>query len=107
MDFDLIKISIELKFHFVPQVCFPGVSWQYSNIGSDNGLAPNRQHAIIWTNDALGCQRIYASLGLNESTKINVYLLVYGGEVIPYVNEIVRYGHVLLNKANILHLLRM
>ena len=25
--------------------------WQYSSIGSDNGLAPARQQAIIWTND--------------------------------------------------------
>ena len=25
--------------------------WQYSNIGSDNGLAPSRWQAIIWTND--------------------------------------------------------
>ena len=24
---------------------------QYSSIGSDNGLAPTRQQAIIWTND--------------------------------------------------------
>ena len=24
---------------------------QYYNIGSDNGLAPTRQQAIIWTND--------------------------------------------------------
>ena len=26
-------------------------NWQYSNIGSDNGLAPTRRQAIIWTND--------------------------------------------------------
>ena len=25
--------------------------WQYSTIGSDNGLAPTRHQAIIWTND--------------------------------------------------------
>ena len=25
-------------------------SWQYSSIGSDNGLAPARWQAIIWTN---------------------------------------------------------
>ena len=38
------------KFHwnFVPK----GPNWQYSNIGTDNGLA-NRQQAIIWINDGL------------------------------------------------------
>ena len=35
-----------LKFHWS---LFLGV--QYSIIGLDNGLAPNRQQAIIWTND--------------------------------------------------------
>ena len=33
---------------------------------SHNGLVPNRWQAIIWTNVGLGCQRIYASLSLNE-----------------------------------------
>ena len=39
-------------------------NWQ-SSIGSDNAMAPSRRQAIIWTNDVLGCRRIYASLGLN------------------------------------------
>ena len=39
---------------------------QYVIIGSDNGLVPNRQQAIIWTNDGLVYWGIYASLGLNE-----------------------------------------
>ena len=33
---------------------------------SDNGLAPNRQQAIILTNDGTGYFKIYAWLGLNE-----------------------------------------
>ena len=37
----------------------------YLNNGSDNGLAPARRQAIIWTNDGLGWWRIYASLDLN------------------------------------------
>ena len=41
-------------------------NWQYGSIGSDNGLAPDRRQAIIWTNDGLCQWRIYASLGLNE-----------------------------------------
>ena len=34
-------------------------------INSDNGLAPNRKQAIIWTSDGLVYRCIYASLGLN------------------------------------------
>ena len=39
---------------------------QYSSIGWDNGLAPNRRQAIISTNDDPVQRRIYASLGVNE-----------------------------------------
>ena len=38
---------------------------QYPNTGSDNGLAPARWQAIIWTNDGLVYWCIYASLNLN------------------------------------------
>ena len=41
---------------------------QYSSFGSDNGLAPNRRQAAIWSNDGLASWRIYASLGLDELT---------------------------------------
>ena len=44
----------------------PGSNWQYGSISSDNGLAPNRRQAIIWTNDGIGYWCIYASLSLNE-----------------------------------------
>ena len=37
--------NISLKF--VPE----GQIKQYSSIGSDNGLAPTRRQAVIWTND--------------------------------------------------------
>ena len=30
---------------------FLGVHWQYSSIGSDNGLTPARRQAIVWTNN--------------------------------------------------------
>ena len=50
------------------EVCSLGSNWQDAIIGSDNGLAPNRRWAIICTNDGLGLQCIYASLGLNELT---------------------------------------
>ena len=37
-------------FEFI-EVCSWGSNWQYSSIGLDNGLAPSRRQAIIWTND--------------------------------------------------------
>ena len=33
------------------KICFRGFNKQESNIGSDNGLAPNMRQAIILTND--------------------------------------------------------
>ena len=38
------------------------------SIGSDNGLAPPRRQAIIWTNADLDHGRIYAALGEDELT---------------------------------------
>ena len=43
-----------------------GSNWQYGSIGSDNGLAPNRRQAIIWSNVGMVHWRIYVSLSLNE-----------------------------------------
>ena len=40
--------KFRLRFHWS---LFPSVQSTKSNIGSDNGLAPNRRQAIIWTND--------------------------------------------------------
>ena len=37
-----------------------------AGIGSDNGLAPNRRQAIIWTNDGLVLWRIYRFYELNH-----------------------------------------
>ena len=39
---------------------------QLFSIGTDNGLAPKRWQAIIWTNDGLVQRHISASLSLNE-----------------------------------------
>ena len=47
-----------------------GSNWQYGSIDSDNGLAPKRQQATIWSNVDMLYWRIYASLGLNELTFI-------------------------------------
>ena len=47
-------------------LCSLWSNWQYGSIGSDNGLAPTRRQAIMWTNDGQVWWRIYASLGPNE-----------------------------------------
>ena len=44
----------------------------YQVIGLENGLAPNRQQAIIWSNVVMLYWRTYVSLSLN---KLNTYLL--------------------------------
>ena len=50
------------------EVCCQGSNYQYASIGSENGLALNRQLAIIWTKGGLVYWCIYASLTLNELT---------------------------------------
>ena len=42
-----VWISIMISLNFVPNDPIK----QYSIIGSDNGLAPSRRQAIVWTND--------------------------------------------------------
>ena len=41
-----ISIAIKISLKFVPKGPINN-----SSIGSDNGLAPSRRQAIIWTND--------------------------------------------------------
>ena len=48
---------------------------QYSSIGSDKDLAPNRGQAIIWTKGDLVLWGIYASSGLNEFIKHNYNII--------------------------------
>ena len=58
-----VYISIEISLTFVPR----GSSQQHFIIGSDNGLAPGRHQAIIWTNDGYltdACMRQLASLSV-------------------------------------------
>ena len=57
--FSWMKIFIiftKISLKFVPQLT-------KLSIGLDNGLAPNRRQAIIWTNAGLIYWRIYAALG--------------------------------------------
>ena len=57
-----VWISIDISLKFIPK----GSNWKYNSVSSDNGVAPTRRQAIIWTNDALVYWRIYLSLSLNE-----------------------------------------
>ena len=52
-------------------ICSLESNWQKYSIGWDNGLAPNRRQAIIWTNNCLG-----ASLGLNEIIQGSPFLKI-------------------------------
>ena len=45
------------------EVCSWGSNWQCVSIGSGNGLAPNRRHAITWSNTNPVYWRINATLG--------------------------------------------
>ena len=51
----------EFRLKFVPK-------GPNDNIGSDNGVEPNRRQAFIWTSDSLNFTdiHVYASFGLNE-----------------------------------------
>ena len=55
--------NFKFKWNFI-NICSLWSNWQYGSIGSDNGLAPNRRQAIIWTNVGMFYWRINASLGL-------------------------------------------
>ena len=58
---------MKVFFHsIVSEICSHGSNYQYASIGSDDGLAPIRGQAIIWTNGDLVYWRIYASLCFNE-----------------------------------------
>ena len=54
----------EFRINFT-EICSQVSKWQNTSIGSDNGLVPIRQRAIIWNNDGFDYSSIYASLGLN------------------------------------------
>ena len=52
-----------IQFSSFTETCSQGSDWQISNIGSGNGLAPNRRQATTWTNDDQVHWRMYAALG--------------------------------------------
>ena len=67
-----MKLSLSLfQFHWS---FFLMVNWQQMIcICSDDSLASNSQHAILWINGDLDYWCIFASLGLNESSLSETY----------------------------------
>ena len=57
-----VRILIEISLEFVPK----GLIEFKPSIGLDNGLAPNRRQAIIWTNADPILWHIYVALGEDE-----------------------------------------
>ena len=55
-----LEQKLDFQKHFIEIYCF-GCNWQYVSFASDNGLAPKRRQAFIWTNDDLVHWRIYVS----------------------------------------------
>ena len=61
-------------------ICSLGYSWPYGSIGSDNGLAPNKRQAIIWTNADPIHWRIYGGdelMGLNDDKPALVQVMAW------------------------------
>ena len=59
--YDILNGFSWMKIHAFHWYLFSQRSnYQYSIIGSDNGLVPVRRQAIIWTNDVIASRRIYA-----------------------------------------------
>ena len=52
---------LNVDWNFI-EFCSQVSNWQQDSISADNGLAPNRQQAIISTNDGIANYRIYASI---------------------------------------------
>ena len=58
--FSLMRIADFFKN--IIEICSQGSNQQYSNIGSENDLAPVRRQAIFWIYTSLVYWRIFASV---------------------------------------------
>ena len=63
-------------------------NWQYSRIDSDNGLAPSRRQAIIWTKDDLGNWSVYVSHSLYEMIWTNHESSIYLDKILHTKDDI-------------------
>ena len=53
------------------ELCSQGFNWQYFVTGSNNGLPTRRCPTIIWSNDLLVYQHIYALISFEELTLVS------------------------------------
>ena len=80
------------------EVCSYGFNWQWSSTGLDNGLAPNRRQAIIWTNTESIHWRIYAAHKGRWVTATSVQLSRHGSTK-AWTSNYIPYKHKLLIHA--------
>ena len=60
------------EFSLLSEIYFWEPKLQWVRVGSENGLAPNRPQAIIWTNHIIVYLCMYGSPGLNDFKKFNL-----------------------------------
>ena len=73
---DIFRLVFSHKMVVFWSKCHSGPIKKTSRFGPDNGLAPKRRQAIIWTNDGLVFWRMYESLGLCELRYPKEYLIL-------------------------------
>ena len=64
------------RLHFeyiITEVCSLGSNYEGYNIGADNGLAPERRKAVIWSNDGFLCERMRHSASMSKIIVIMGY----------------------------------
>ena len=88
--FSGIRKSMYFDYNFI-EVCSYGSYWYYSSFGSDNGLAPTRWHAIIWTNNCPVYWRRYASLALNDFKDIGDFEVMIVSCLVMVLHRSVNY----------------
>ena len=64
------------------------VHWGPINIVSNNGLAPNRRQAVIWTNGSSFYWHVNASRGLNDDVGYSIHIIVPHNTHVTYGNAI-------------------
>ena len=66
--------SFVFRFRFHWSLFLRGSKWQWPSTGIDNGLAPNRRQAIIWTNADPIHGRIYVARGSCVNASRSVWM---------------------------------
>ena len=74
--FTCIFLNENIYFDYeFPEVCYQGSNLQYSTIGSNNGLAPSRREAIIWTNGGLSTHMRHPASKVKKSKHLDQAML--------------------------------